>query len=176
MTHQSKKLGLGLVLGCTLVFPGYVLAGGDHKDHKAGKAMGMEQFQKMDSNADGKLSPEEHSAGAKSMFATMDADKDGKVTALEMESAHDQMKKAHGVDGKAQDGKHDGKHAGKMDLKAAEKIKVVDTNADGVLSAEEHTAGATMMFTKMDTDKDGFLSKEEMAKGHAKMLHKKHKD
>lgn len=169
-------MGLGLILGCTLVFPGVALAGGDHKDHrdhKAGKAMGTEQFQKMDSNADGKLSPEEHAAGAKAMFATMDADKDGKVTALEMETAHDQMKKAHGVDGHHKANKA---HAGKMDLKAAEKIKVVDTNGDGALSAEEHNAGTAMMFTKMDTDKDGFLSKEEMAKGHAKMLHKKARD
>jgi hypothetical protein len=164
MTHQNKQLGMGFALGCTLAFSGYALAG----DHGMGKEKGEAQFQKMDSNADGKVSPEEHAAGAKAMFDTMDADKNGKVTAAEMDAAHEKMMKEHGVD------KGDKAHgAHKAGMRAAEKIKVVDTNADGTLTAEEHTAGAQTMFGKMDTDKDGFLSKDEMAKGHAKLLHKK---
>lgn len=111
-------------------------------------------FQMMDSNGDGKISAEEHEAGAKKMFEKMDANKDGKVTAAEMDAAHEQIA---------------GKSA-KPQMSAADKIKVVDTNHDGVLSAEEHVAGAKMMFDKMDTDKDGFLTKAEVEAGHAKMM------
>jgi hypothetical protein len=45
-----------------------------------------------------------------------------------------------------------GQKATKADLSSAEKIKVVDTNGDGVLTAEEHAAGSKRMFDKMDTD------------------------
>jgi Ca2+-binding EF-hand superfamily protein len=65
-----------------------------------------------------------------------------------------------------------GHGAGKSDMSAAEKIKTVDANGDGVLTAEEHAAASAAMFGKMDTDKDGFLSKEEMAAGHASMMKK----
>ena len=57
-------------------------------------------------------------------------------------------------------------------MSAADKIKVVDTNGDGVLTAEEHAAGSRAMFEKMDTNKDGFLTKDELAAGHARMLKK----
>jgi hypothetical protein len=58
------------------------------------------------------------------------------------------------------------------DLPAAAKIKVIDTNGDGVLAAEEHAAGSRSMFAAMDTDKDGALSEAELSAGHAKMLRK----
>ncbi len=65
-----------------------------------------------------------------------------------------------------------GKKAKKSDMSAAEKIKVIDTDSDGILEATEHAAGSSSMFEKMDTDKDGFLSKAEFAAGHASMLKK----
>jgi Ca2+-binding EF-hand superfamily protein len=118
------------------------------------------QFEMMDSNGDGKISAEEHAAGAKKMFQMMDADNDSKVTAAEMDAAHEK------IAGKP-------KSAAKgHEMSAADKIKVVDSNHDGVLSADEHEAGAKAMFEKMDTDKDGFLTKAEMEAGHAKMMSK----
>ena len=57
-------------------------------------------------------------------------------------------------------------------MSAAGKVKVVDTNSDGVLTAEEHAGGSRAMFEKMDTDKDGFLTKSELAAGHARILKK----
>jgi Ca2+-binding EF-hand superfamily protein len=113
-------------------------------------------FQKMDANGDGKISADEHAAGAKMMFDKMDANKDGKVTAAEMDAAHEQ------ITGKAKT----------PQMSSADKIKMVDTNKDGVLSSEEHVAGAKMMFDKMDTDHDGFLTKSEMEAGHSKMMNK----
>lgn len=137
--------GAGLTLGVSAAF-----AGGD-KHHK-----GMAHIKAMDTNADGKLSQEEHTAGARKMFEAMDGNKDGKVTTEEMDAARPQVA---------------GKPARPDGKTSAEKMKVVDTNLDGVLTADEHAAGAKMMFETMDADKDGMLSKAEFKAGH-KMLKK----
>ena len=115
------------------------------------------EFAAMDTNKDGKVSAEEHAAASKKMFDMMDANKDGKVTAAEMTAAHQRVT---------------GKKAKKSDMSATDKIKVIDTDGDGILTAEEHAAGSRAMFEKMDTDKDGFLSKDEIAAGHAQMMKK----
>ena len=115
------------------------------------------EFAAMDTNTDGKMSAEEHAAASKKMFDMMDANKDGKVTAAEMTAAHQRVT---------------GKKAKKSDMSATDKIKVIDTDGDGILTAEEHAAGSRAMFEKMDTDKDGFLTKDEIAAGHAQMMKK----
>jgi Ca2+-binding EF-hand superfamily protein len=117
----------------------------------------MSGFQAMDANHDGKVSRDEHAAAARKMFTTMDANKDGKATAAEMDAAHEKVT---------------GQKAKKGDMTSAEKIKVIDTDADGVLTAEEHAAGSRTMFDAMDTDKDGALTEAELSAGHAKMLDK----
>ena len=114
-------------------------------------------FRSMDMNKDGKVSADEHAAASKKMFDTMDGNKDGKVTAAEMGAAHQRVT---------------GRKAKKSDMSAAGKIKVIDTDGDGILTAEEHAAGSRSMFEKMDTDKDGFLTKSELAAGHASMMKK----
>ena len=115
------------------------------------------RFESMDTNGDGKISPDEHAAAAAAMFEKMDTNADGKVTAAEMTAAHQNMT---------------GKKVGKGELTAAEKIKIVDTNGDGVLTADEQAAGARTMFEKMDTDQDGYLTKTELKAGHQKYLNK----
>ena len=147
-----RKLGLiGFTMLVGMAVPVVAGAGGD----KAGDHEGM--FKSMDTNGDGKISAEEHAAAAKKMFEMMDANKDGKVTAEEMTAAHEKVT---------------GKKAGAGEMSSADKIKVIDTNGDGALSAEEHAAGSKMMFDKMDTDKDGFLTKAEMTAGHQKLMKK----
>ena len=116
------------------------------------------EFRMMDANKDGKVSAAEHAAGARKMFAAMDANKDGKVTAAEMGAAQKKIT---------------GKKPSAGDLSAADKIKVVDLDGDGLLSAAEHEAGSHAMFAKMDANGDGFLSKAELEAGHVKMLKKK---
>ncbi len=144
---------IGVVgLGGTLLLATPALAGHGQKG-------GM--FQMMDGNKDGRLTAEEHAAGARQMFEGMDADRDGKVTAAEMDAF------------KAQMGKDKGKHAGKGEMSSAEKIKEIDTNSDGMLTAEEHAAGARRMFDRMDTNSDGYLVKSELEAGHEKLMKSK---
>lgn len=140
-----------VVVLCSLTLAMPLLAA----ESKSGTASA--HFIKMDANKDGKISADEHAVGAKQMFDTMDRNKDGKVTAAEMDAAHQRIA---------------GTKATKWEMTAAEKIKVVDTDRDGALTAEEHAAGSRAMFEKMDTDQDGFLTKNELAAGHARMLKK----
>ena len=117
----------------------------------------MSGFQGMDANHDGKVTRDEHAAAAKKMFDAMDADKDGKVTASEMDAAHERVT---------------GHKAKPGDMPAAEKIKTIDTDGDGILTAAEHEAGSRTMFDAMDSDKDGSLSEAESAAGHARLIKK----
>jgi Ca2+-binding EF-hand superfamily protein len=155
MTRLYKVALFGLPAICGFALAPVAFANGDpaHKD-----AM----FDKMDSNGDGKISADEHAAGAKKMFEKMDADKNGQVTAAEMDAAHDKMM------GKAKTAEH------KAEMSSADKIKMIDTNDDGMISAAEHEAGSKMMFDKMDTDHDGFLTKAEFEAGHEKWMKKDH--
>jgi Ca2+-binding EF-hand superfamily protein len=115
------------------------------------------KFQMMDTNGDGKISAEEHAAGSKTMFETMDANRDGKVTVVEMETVQEKM---------------GGKAGGKMKMSAAEKMKVIDVNKDGVITEEEFESGSKSMFDKLDADKDGYVTKAELQAGHDKMMKK----
>ncbi len=117
-----------------------------------------QMFDKMDTNGDGKISPDEHASATGQMFEKMDANGDNKVTAAEMTAAHQKIT---------------GKKPEKGEMVAVEKIKVMDTNGDGVLTVEEYAAGSQWMFGQMDTDHDGYLTKTEMKAGHQKFMHKK---
>ena len=155
MNHLKRNHFWPHTIACGLALSSMVFAA----DQAAPNAADA-QFKSMDANGDGRLSPAEHARGAKKMFDMMDANKDGKVTAAEMDAAQEKIA---------------GKKAGGNDMSSAEKIKVVDTDGDGILTAEEYASGSKAMFDRMDTDKDGFVSKAELAAGHAKMLHKRSK-
>lgn len=112
-------------------------------------------FKAMDTNSDGKVTRAEHAAAAKKMFAQCDADKDGVVTVAEMDASLAAQGRKPPADEK----------------NSAEKIKVIDQNGDGKLTAAEHEAGTETMFAKTDTNHDGSLTPEEMSAG-LKMLKK----
>ncbi len=121
-------------------------------------AMADDKAKMMDTNGDGMVSSAEHAAGAKKMFGAMDANADGNVTAAEMD-AH----KAAKMKDKA------GKEGDRPKMTSAEKIREIDTNGDGMISAAEHDAGSQKMFAKMDTDGNGSISDAEMKAGHDAM-------
>ena len=137
------KSGTAMLLGALLLVPAAAMAGDD-------------KAKLMDTNNDGVISSAEHAAGAKTMFTQMDANNDGKVTAAEMDAYHA--------------AKMGGKGGDKMKMTSAEKIKKIDTDGDGAISAAEHDAASAQMFTKMDADGDGNLTAAEMKAGHEKEM------
>ena len=48
-----------------------------------------------------------------------------------------------------------------MKMMCEKKFDMMDTNKDGMISMEEHEAGAKMMFKDADTNGDGMVSKDE---------------
>jgi Ca2+-binding EF-hand superfamily protein len=139
--HRFVGLVLGVAGVCAVALP------------RTAFAEQEPSFESMDTNHDGKLSREEDAAVAARMFATMDSNGDHKVTAAEMAAAYQ---------------KTTGEKMAKGAATAAEIIKTIDGNHDGVLSAEEHAAVARSMFTVMDANHDGYLSKAEAQGGALK--------
>jgi Ca2+-binding EF-hand superfamily protein len=124
------------------------------------------EMEMMDANHDGKITAAEHVTGAKKMFTTMDTNQDGKVTAAEMDSAQMKMK-GHDTHADHAGAGHEG--AGHQ-MSSSEKIKTVDADGDGVLTAAEHERASRKMFDAMDADHDGTLTAAEVKTGHEKMM------
>jgi len=148
-TNWSGALVLGLACGLAVACEDARTA-----DSKPGSG---DHFKMMDPNGDGKISPEEHAEVTARMFAQMDASGDGRVTAAEMTAGHERVS---------------GRKPEKSEMSAEEKIRTIDTDADGVLTADEHRAGSRMMFERLDADRDGFVSREELEAGHAMKMRK----
>lgn len=94
---------------------------------------------RMDTDNDGRVSQAEHDSWAQEKFADMDTDGDGRLGSAEIEGRG--MGKGHGA--------------------MSGKLQGMDTNMDGVVSAEEHLAGSRDAFAQLDSDGDGFLSSIE---------------
>lgn len=130
----------------------------------AGNYDSNDKFKMMDADGDGRISRSEHQAGAHQMFAKLDANGDGIVTAAEMA-----VKKETKADSTARESSSTRGNPDAAVQAAADKIKVIDQNGDGQLTAAEHDAGSAAMFDKMDTDGDGYLTPAELRAGHKSM-------
>src|SRR5579863_4425000 len=88
----------------------------------------------------------------------MDTNGDGKVTVEEMTTEMEKHPKMMGKPG--------------AEEMVTEKVKMMDTNHDGVISEDEFVANSKTMFDKIDTNHDGYLTKSEMKAAHEKMKSK----
>ena len=129
-----------LTLSAGLVLTSTAFAADARSDAVAAK------IKAMDTNGDGMVSTVEYAAHAKSEFDAMDTDHTGLVTAAKMDIARKTTLK--------------GTAGGQ--LASATIIKSMDTNGDGMLSAEEYATAAERAFNAMDTNHDGQLSADEM--------------
>lgn len=155
-----KLSSIGYVVGFALATSAY-----------AGGNSGQAEVKMMDTDQDGSISATEHAAGAKKMFDKMDADGDGIVTAQEMGAAHKNMPTAHSehsASRQPEPGTSDA--SGKPMKSASAKIKAIDTDGDGAITAAEHEAGSKKMFGKMDKDANGKLTAAEIQAGHERMM------
>jgi Ca2+-binding EF-hand superfamily protein len=143
-THRNLTY-VGIAFAVAGAVVSTALAGTDADKH----------FKMMDANGDGKITRAEHAAAAKQMFKQCDANHDGVVTVAEMDAASAAK----------------GEKPGKDEKSSTEKIRVIDQNGDGKLTAAEHATGTETMFGKMDRNGDGVLSKDECEAG-MKMLQK----
>ena len=110
------------------------------------------QIKAMDTNGDGLVSASEHADYAKSQFQAMDTDHNGQVTVAEMDAWRKAQMK--------------GKVLATLQPSSVTVIKSMDTNNDGMVSAEEYAAMAEKDFNAMDTNHDGQLSADEMRIAH----------
>jgi len=115
-TVKSRKTPL--ILACGLALLALPCAFANSDDSGCGRC----EVQAMDANGDGRISRAEHAAGARKMFDKMDANHDGIVTAAEMDAASEAKADRAGTD----------------QLSSAEKIKAIDIDGDGQLTAAEH--------------------------------------
>ncbi|MCY7312862.1 MAG: hypothetical protein LH491_04360 [Pseudoxanthomonas sp.] len=160
----------------TAVMGGLLLAGA------AGAQQGNDMFSQMDTDGDGRLSAQEHAAGAAALFTRTDANRDGKVANDEMMPMVPHAGPGHG--GAMMDGgmKHDSmKHDSmKHDSMKHDSMKhdgmghdnmmmMADSNQDGAVTAAEHAAHAKAMFERMDANHDGRINATEMDAGQQGM-------
>jgi hypothetical protein len=96
------------------------------------------------------------------MFQSMDGNQDNRVTAAEMDEAQEPLKS---VDASYAEERGARPRA----LSSVEKVELIDTDSDGVVTAREHAAGAVTMFATMDTNEDGYLTVDEISLAHERI-------
>ena len=133
----------------------------DHGDGPMGMMMGHGpfggpefDFDAVDANKDGKITPEEFKTFRAAQLKAVDTDNDGKIT--EAELVAEAVKRAET----------------RAKAFAPEMLKDLDADADGVVSVTELQAAGPQMRAKMlrriDTDGDGAVSKPELEAMKAK--------
>lgn len=115
------------------------------QDPAAAAPAGQVRPASVDADGDGSVSAQEHERAAKLMFQRLDVNGDGSVGAAEMDA---RLPGAGGGNASAQ-------------VTSAERIKLLDSDGDGLLSQAEHGAGAQRMFAQLDANQDGRVSPEE---------------
>lgn len=145
----ARVLGLGLAFGMASVTAARAQNG------QNGQAIDFRQmFFQLDANNDTIIDKDEVPEAAQGAFARLlkmgDTNHDGRLEADEMRSLGQRMRMANPM----------------ANMSPAERVKQMDKNGDGKVSAEEFP-GPPPLFERIDADKDGFITKEEIAKMQA---------
>jgi len=135
---------------------------GRHMDGFMGERGAMMPFEEIDADSDGKITAAELKAHADARFGAADTNGDGLLDADEMQAR--MLAQA----------------ATRMQERSARMIEMMDSDADGKLSAAELQAGPRKgdrferMMSRLDTDEDGAISRAEM--DAAKARRAEHRD
>jgi hypothetical protein len=117
----------------------------------------LAEFNRIDTNEDGRVSSSEHEVYARTLFDRLDANIDYKLTEAEIMATPKRFFRhvSAGVGGMF----------GGVALTQAEKIQRIDANRDGVVSRDEHADAARAKFREMDVNNNGELNPVEFAAG-----------
>jgi Ca2+-binding EF-hand superfamily protein len=153
MTKLQNMLLASVLVAGTVALPQMVLAApkavAQTAEDKA--ALVQAEFNKLDLNKDGKVSATEYIVSARMAFKSIDLNKDRSLSVDELRAAQ-----------LLESGAQTSKHTAKSDVASLTKVKLADSDHDGMLSEDEYVATARAQFDKMDKNKDGFLSLDEL--------------
>jgi Ca2+-binding EF-hand superfamily protein len=131
----------------------------------------LEQFDKMDTNRDGRLTTDEIQAAQKERaakhFAKKDANNDGKLERSEVPRMPDEVfaRLDTNKDGALTPDELAAGH-GRFQNHPLGRFQREDTNNDGAISKDEALASADKRFARMDANGDGVITQDEMKAHH----------
>ncbi len=131
----------------------------------------IEQFDKTDTNHDGRLTQDEiqaaHRERAAKRFAEKDANKDGKLSRDEVAKMPDQVfaRLDTNKDGFLTPDELAAK-GGRFQEFAQKHFQRADTNGDGAISKDEMLAQVEKRFARMDANGDSVITQDEMKAHH----------
>jgi Ca2+-binding EF-hand superfamily protein len=157
-TRGLAAATLAAVIGATIVTAIPATARGP-EDGMMGPGMGgygpfgMEMFEVIDADGDGRITVEELQGARAAMVSGADADKDGKLSVEELTAQEMRMMQRRAT------------------ARATERVEMLDVDGDGLLSIEEMAARPfpARLFARLDADEDGVVTLEEMEAAEARM-------
>jgi Ca2+-binding EF-hand superfamily protein len=121
-----------------------------------------------DADRDGNISLAELRDGSGKLFRAIDSNGDGRVTPDEMRAHHEKLMAAHG---EAHMGPPPGGHAGPPPggPQGPPRFEDLDSDHDGAITLAEFQSHLEQHFAMLDANKDGVLSHGELEAGHRAM-------
>ena len=116
-------------------------------------------FERLDTDGNDVIEPREIEAARRATFDRVDANNDDYVTGAEIEALRDEIAQEYGG-GRARPRAPEGARQAVTD-----RIKAVDTDADGRISHAEFISGRDPLVLRFDGNGDGSITRAEMEEG-----------